>query len=93
MDISDGNKLGLFALEQISEWSGEIRSVRSLQGKHGNYTLKIRAQDLGTPSHLVEMHLHICITDYNDHAPVFISPPHNSTLRVPEVSLLLEIEW
>lgn len=84
MDISSGNHYELFALQQVNEFSGEIRSLRSLRGKHGNYTLIVRAQDLGTPSHLVDGALHICVTDFNDHAPVFISPPHNSTLRVPE---------
>jgi hypothetical protein len=47
----------------------------------------MRAQDLGTPSHLVEEPIHICVIDFNDHPPMFISPPHNSTLRVPEVNL------
>lgn len=85
LDISDGNRLDIFALQQVDGWTGELRSLKSLKGKHGNYTLIVRAQDMGTPSHLVEAPVHICITDYNDHAPVFISPPHNSTLRVPEV--------
>lgn len=73
---------------QTNEWTAEVRSVKSLRGKHGNYTVVLRAQDLGTPSHLIESELHVCVTDYNDHAPVFISPPHNSTLRVPEVNIL-----
>lgn len=77
--------MGLFALQQINEWSAEIRSLRPLRGRHGNYTLLLRAQDMGHPSHLVEAPLHICVTDFNDHPPVFITPPHNSTLRVPEV--------
>lgn len=72
-------------MTQTNEWAAEIRPVGSLRGKHGNYTVLLRAQDLGTPSHLTEAEVHICVTDYNDHAPFFISPPHNSTLRVPEV--------
>lgn len=86
LDISDGNRLEIFMLQQLDEWSAEVRSLKSLKGKHGNYTLMIRAQDLGTPSHLIEASLHICIIDFNDHAPLFITPPHNSTLRVPEVN-------
>lgn len=89
MDISSGNHLDLFALQQVNEWSGELRSLKSLRGRHGNYTLILRAQDLGTPSHLVEAALHICVTDFNDHAPEFITPPHNSTLRVPEVFIFI----
>ncbi|XP_015840656.1 cadherin-23 isoform X2 [Tribolium castaneum] len=84
IDISDGNQKNFFALSQISEWSAELRTTTSLRGRHGNYTLIIRAQDLGTPSHLIEEPLHICVTDFNDHPPTFVTPPHNSTLRVPE---------
>lgn len=85
IDIINGNNMELFTLQQISEGSAEIRAHKMLRGKHGNYTLLLRAQDLGTPSHSVEAPLHICVTDFNDHPPVFVSPPHNSTLRVPEV--------
>lgn len=81
-----GNNMELFILEQITKWSGEVKALMPLQGRHGNYSLIIRAQDLGKPSLSVEDIIHICVIDYNDHAPVFISPPHNSTLRVPEVS-------
>ncbi|RZC35307.1 cadherin-23 [Asbolus verrucosus] len=84
IDISDGNQKNFFALQQINEWSAELRTTTSLRGRHGNYTVMMRAQDLGTPSHLVEEPIHICVTDFNDHPPVFVSPPHNSTLRVPE---------
>ncbi|CAG9764226.1 unnamed protein product [Ceutorhynchus assimilis] len=44
----------------------------------------MRAQDLGTPSFVTEEPVHICVMDVNDHAPVFVSPSPNSTLRVPE---------
>uniref|UniRef100_A0AAR5PBK0 Cadherin domain-containing protein n=1 Tax=Dendroctonus ponderosae TaxID=77166 RepID=A0AAR5PBK0_DENPD len=84
IDIADGNQQDLFDLNQINEWAAQVRTTRSLKRRHGNYTLIIRAQDLGEPSFLVEAPLHICVMDYNDHAPVFVSPPHNSTLRVPE---------
>ncbi|XP_050299893.1 cadherin-23 isoform X2 [Anthonomus grandis grandis] len=84
IDIADGNQDNLFEVYQISEWSVQIKTTKSLRGKHGNYSLVIRAQDLGTPSFLVEELLHVCVMDYNDHPPVFVSPPHNSTLRVPE---------
>lgn len=85
IDIADGNDENIFKLEQTSEWSAQIKATNSLRGKHGNYTLTMRAQDLGTPSMLVEEHLKICVIDYNDHPPMFVSPPHNSTLKVPEV--------
>lgn len=86
MDIANSNELeDLFVIIQINANTAEIRNVEPLRGRHGNYTVVLRAQDLGTPSHLVEADLNVCVTDYNDHAPVFVSPPHNSTLRVPEV--------
>lgn len=86
IDISNSNELDdLFTVTQINEHTAEVHAARNLHGKHGNYTLLLRMQDLGTPSHLVEAPLDICVTDYNDHAPIFISPPPNSTLRVPEV--------
>ncbi|KAJ8972931.1 hypothetical protein NQ317_011741 [Molorchus minor] len=84
IDIADGNQDSLFDLEQINEWSADIKTTTSLRGRHGNYTLIMRVQDLGTPSHLVEEPVSICVTDYNDHPPVFVSPPPNSTLRIPE---------
>lgn len=86
IDIANNNDLdNLFTVTQILEHTAEIHATQTLHGRHGNYTLVLRMQDLGTPSHLVEAPLDICVTDYNDHAPVFISPPPNSTLRVPEV--------
>ncbi|XP_044756938.1 cadherin-23 [Coccinella septempunctata] len=84
IDIADGNSLELFSVEQINEWSAELKAIAPLRGRHGNYTLLMRAQDLGTPSHLVEEPICISIIDFNDHAPVFVTPPPNSTLRVPE---------
>lgn len=85
IDIAEGNHQNLFDLYQNSEWTAQVRTTTSLRGRHGNYTLIVRAQDLGKPSFLVEEPLHICVADYNDHAPVFVAPPHNSTLRIPEV--------
>nr|CAH7720091.1 unnamed protein product [Callosobruchus chinensis] len=84
IDIADGNDNEIFELHQNNEWSAEVRSTASLRGKFGNYTLLVRAQDLGTPSLLVEQPLNICVMDFNDHPPVFVSPPPNSTLKVPE---------
>lgn len=83
MDIANGLS-DLFALTQSEALTAELRPTQSLRGRHGNYTIVVRAQDMGTPSLSTEAPLHVCVTDYNDHAPVFVSPPHNSTLRVPE---------
>lgn len=61
--------------------------MRPLRGKYGNYTLHVEARDLGTPSNKDDVTLEICVTDYNDNAPLFVSPQHNTTIRVPEVRL------
>jgi hypothetical protein len=53
---------------------------------YGNYTLVLRAEDMGLPIKSALATLNICVTDFNDNAPKFISPPHNVTIRVPEVS-------
>ncbi|XP_076254709.1 cadherin 88C [Rhynchophorus ferrugineus] len=82
--VEDANEEGLFEMVQISEWSAQIKAKRPLRGRHGTYPLVVRAQDLGSPSLLAEKTVRICVMDYNDHPPVFISPPHNSTLRIPE---------
>ncbi|KAB0799063.1 hypothetical protein PPYR_06943 [Photinus pyralis] len=84
LDISDGNLYDTFELQQIDRWSAHLHSLKPLKGQHGNYTITIRAQDLGHPSLSAEAPLQLCITDYNDHAPFFVTPPHNSTLKVPE---------
>lgn len=77
----------LFQLEQTDYWTSHLLASKSLQAKHGNYTLVIEARDLGIPTNIVREKLHVCVTDFNDHAPVFRSPPHNTTLRVPEVRI------
>lgn len=77
--------VGLFSLHQISDSSSEIIVSKSLKGRHGNYTLIIQAEDLGFPPRSIEREVFICVTDFNDHPPVFVSPPHNTTLRIPEV--------
>lgn len=76
---------GLFTLEQIDYWTGKIKATRPLRGNFGNYTLHVEARDLGTPSNKDSGILEICVTDYNDNPPLFVSPQHNTTIRVPEV--------
>ncbi|XP_011144581.1 cadherin-23 [Harpegnathos saltator] len=82
--ILSGNEVGLFILEQTDYWTAKIKAARSLRGKFGNYTLHVEARDLGTPSKKDNGILEICVTDYNDNPPMFISPQHNTTIRVPE---------
>jgi hypothetical protein len=60
-------------------------TAQPLKGLYGNYTLIIQAQDLGIPSNSVTTQVSICVTDFNDNTPRFISPQHNTTVRIPEV--------
>uniref|UniRef100_A0A8D8Q5N3 Cadherin-23 n=1 Tax=Cacopsylla melanoneura TaxID=428564 RepID=A0A8D8Q5N3_9HEMI len=83
-DIVAGNVQGLFNIINIDYSSARIVTTGSLKMKYGNYTLRIQAQDLGTPPNIVYKDLPVCVTDYNDNAPRFVSPSHNVTIRVPE---------
>lgn len=74
----------LFELKQVDPWTAYIVAATSLRNKYGNYTLVINIRDLGVPPNVVTKSLDICISDFNDHAPIFISPLHNTTIRVPE---------
>ncbi|XP_011305109.1 cadherin-23 [Fopius arisanus] len=82
--ISSGNEMALFMVEQVDYWSAKIKTTGSLRGKFGNYSLNLEARDLASPSNRDERVLHICVTDYNDNPPIFLSPQHNTTIRVPE---------
>ncbi|XP_053979716.1 cadherin-23 [Hylaeus volcanicus] len=82
--ILSGNELGLFILEQTDHWAANLKAAHSLRGKFGNYSLVVEVRDLGSPSNKDTSILNICVTDYNDNPPMFISPQHNTTIRVPE---------
>ncbi|XP_068152690.1 cadherin-23 [Drosophila tropicalis] len=82
--ITQGNKEGLFELRQLDEWNAHIFASKTLRNRYGNYSLTITTRDLGVPSNVVQSTLDICVADYNDHAPVFVRPLHNTTVRIPE---------
>ncbi|XP_041988601.1 cadherin-23 isoform X1 [Aricia agestis] len=76
----------LFRFEQVG---GDANSARlfarqSLRDRFGNYSLAVEARDLGSPVLAARGILRVCVTDYNDHAPVFVYPPQNVTIKVPE---------
>ena len=77
--------LGYFTLEQTDYWNARIKATGSLRGKFGNYSLMLEARDLGIPPNKDSVILNVCVTDYNDNPPIFISPQHNITIKVPEV--------
>ncbi|XP_046405905.1 cadherin-23 [Ischnura elegans] len=82
--IIDGNAQGLFRIKNIDHLQARVTAATSLRGLYGNYTLTIKAEDLGTPPNFVIKDLPICVTDFNDNPPKFISPVQNFTVRVPE---------
>ncbi len=56
----------------------------SLRGRVGNYSLTVKATDSGSPQKSSTSRVRICIIDVNDHNPIFVKPPSNMTIRVPE---------
>jgi cadherin 23 len=86
-EILGGTAADLFVLKQVDPWNANIYSRGKLNKLYGNYSLKLNIKDLGTPQKAVKVDLDICIQDYNDHAPYFVSPINNYTIRIPEVEL------
>lgn len=84
-DIRSGTGADLFVLKQVDPWNANIYARSKLNKLYGNYSLNVNVKDLGTLQKSVDLHLDICIQDYNDHAPYFVSPMNNYTIRVPEV--------
>jgi hypothetical protein len=76
----------LFDISGLDYSSAKIYAAQPLKGLYGNYTLLIRAQDLGSPPNSATAPIKVCVTDFNDNPPRFVSPPHNFTVIVPEVS-------
>lgn len=87
-DIRGGTGADLFVLKQVDPWHANVYARSKLNKLYGNYSLNISVKDLGTPPKAIEVKLSICIQDYNDHAPYFVSPMNNYTIRVPEVRLV-----
>lgn len=82
--IVAGNEKKMFKIVQRDANNADVYANDFLQGKYGNYTLRIAVNDKGVPPNVVYGELGVCVNDYNDHAPVFISPTTNTTIRVPE---------
>ncbi|KAI9560285.1 hypothetical protein GHT06_014300 [Daphnia sinensis] len=79
--IQEGNEKGLFSVNNIDHSSARLSAVQPL----GNYTLRIRAQDRGPVPNVAFQDVELCVSDYNDHAPVFVRlEQNNTTFRVYE---------
>ncbi|KAG6445752.1 hypothetical protein O3G_MSEX004072 [Manduca sexta] len=76
----------LFRFEQVGgdANTGRLFARQSLKDRFGNYSLVVEARDLGTPPNVARGELRLCVTDFNDHAPVFVHPPQNVTIKIPE---------
>lgn len=85
-EIRGGSGADMFLLKQTDPWNANIFARNRLNKKYGNYTLDILVKDLGTPQMSVNMKLDICVQDFNDHAPYFVTPINNYTIRVAEVN-------
>ncbi|GBP37114.1 Cadherin-23 [Eumeta japonica] len=84
--IVGGKGHEMFRFEQVGgdANTGRLFARHSLRDRYGNYTLVVEARDLGVPANIARGELRVCVTDYNDHAPVFVHPPQNVTIKVPE---------
>ncbi|XP_055586421.1 cadherin-23 [Uranotaenia lowii] len=82
--IIETTGVDLFFLKQKENGVAEIYASRSLNNLYGNYSLLIMVSDKGQPKNSVNQKVDICVLDFNDHAPEFISPPNNITIRIPE---------
>ncbi|XP_050735758.1 cadherin-23-like isoform X6 [Eriocheir sinensis] len=82
--IEGGNEKGLFEIRMIEQTAAEIFAAKPLVGQYGNYSLQIQAQDRGFPPNSIMSYIDICVLDFNDHAPEFVSPSENVTIKVPE---------
>ncbi|XP_063857519.1 cadherin-23-like [Scylla paramamosain] len=82
--IEGGNEKGPFEIRHIEKTAAEIFAAKPLVGHYGNYSLEVQAQDRGFPPNSVLSHINICVLDLNDHAPQFVSPSENVTIKVPE---------
>lgn len=83
----------LFRLQQTDAWNAVLYAKRSLHDYYGNYTVRVEAHDLGEPRNTVLVDVLVAVLDFNDHAPYFVAPGTNVTVRVPEVNrdLLLHV--
>ncbi|KAJ2950157.1 hypothetical protein O0L34_g11512 [Tuta absoluta] len=84
--LTGGKGYDLFRFEQVGgdANTGRLFAKQSLKDRFGNYTLAVEGRDLGAPANVARGELRLCVTDYNDHAPVFVHPPQNVTVKVPE---------
>nr|QFP12818.1 cadherin-related midgut membrane protein [Lymantria xylina] len=72
----------LFTMIQIQNVTGELETVKHLQGYWGTYDIHIWAYDHGHPQQSSEETYELVIRPYNFHDPVFVFPLPGSTIRL-----------
>ncbi|KAL1424749.1 hypothetical protein MTO96_019894 [Rhipicephalus appendiculatus] len=82
--IQAGYQADLFEVESLPDNTARVSTRYSLRGRVGNATVALRAQDQGLPPRSSVQMFSICVADVNDHSPVFVKPPQNHTIRIPE---------
>ena len=85
IDRALSNSSDLF---EIVPSTGVVYVAKSLRGKTGWFLITVVARDQGSPPLYNSTKVHVYISDVNDHKPVFVRPPPNSTLYVYEVITL-----
>ncbi|XP_052863308.1 cadherin-23 [Anopheles cruzii] len=81
-DINDVS--GIFYIQQTAAQSAEIYARGPLKNLCGNYSLDVIVSDLGAVPNSARDTIEICVADFNDHAPVFVVPSGNTTVKVFE---------
>lgn len=76
-------------MHSVDYLSSRLYTTSSLKNLYGNYSLLIRAQDEGDPQKSSLATVNVCVTDVNDNAPRFVSPPYNVTVRLLQVRTLI----
>lgn len=83
-DFVNGNDDQLFGFDEVVDNGVVVRTRNPLRGKVGNVTLLIKVSDGGMPPRSSTSSIKLCITDVNDHNPIFVKPPSNMTIRIAE---------
>nr|XP_037269685.1 cadherin-23-like isoform X1 [Rhipicephalus microplus] len=86
--IQAGYEADLFEVESLPDNTARVSTRYSLRGRVGNATVALRAQDQGLPPRSSVQMFSVCVADVNDHSPVFVKPPQNHTIRIPENATL-----
>ncbi|CAG4933762.1 unnamed protein product [Parnassius apollo] len=72
----------LFTMIQIQNVTGELETAMDLKGFWGTYSIHILAFDYGHPRQCSDERYELIIRPYNFHAPEFIFPRHETSVRL-----------